>query len=312
MASPQGGFSRFCSTSEPVGRASEPAGRTSEPAGRALKPGGGPRGRDRRKQKKEKEREREREREEEKEEEEEEKEEKVGKKAKREKQPEKRRLKTLRSSKERTKVVKGTHQNKRNKGEKTKEAKVGNKISDKSDEEEQEGIETDKEGNASDEVEEDDEDNEEESSEESDEDSDDEKIYAHFSALIKTIEDTCKKQKIPVPTKRLTNIAACLSKHLPMCYTNGFRSKDDRFFLSVINGTMSYKKSTLDTIEFPLEKLLASLTLSTESLFKFLKARNKHVACYTRDEKYFLRKLVRLSDIFIKNIPCKKIRELCT
>ena len=189
----------------------------------------------------------------------------------------------------------------------TVKGKRRNKETDK----EQEGLESDEDKDASDAIEEDSGDDEDRSSEGGN-DSDDEKIYAHFFSLIKTIQDTCKKQKIPVPTRRLTDITAGLSRYLSVCHTNGFRSKDDKFFLSVVSGTMSYKKSTLDTIEFPLEKLLASLTLSTESLFKFLKARNKNVACYTRDEKYFLRKLVRLSDIFIRNIPCKKIRELCT
>ena len=122
---------------------------------------------------------------------------------------------------------------------------------------------------------------------------------------------TCKNHKIPVPTKRLKSIAQNISQYLSVCVSYGFKSRDNRFLLHVKNGQMICQKSSLSTIHFPLDKLLATLTLSTESLFKFLKAQNKKVACYTSDEKFFIRKLVRLSDIFIKNIPCKKIRELC-
>ena len=122
---------------------------------------------------------------------------------------------------------------------------------------------------------------------------------------------TCKKHKIPVPSKRLRSIAQSITQYLPTCVPYGFKSRDDKFFLRVKDGQMGCRKNSISTISFPVNKLLASLTLSTESLFRFLKATNKKVACYTMDEKFFIRKLVRQSDIYINTIPCKKIRELC-
>ena len=152
-----------------------------------------------------------------------------------------------------------------------------------------------------------------EEGEEEEIDNDDKGIYAHFSGLIEEIENLCRLNRVPIPSNRLRDIATRLSSYLSVCVAKGFRSRDSKFVLSVKREKLVYKRSgKMSDIEFPMDKLLATLTLSTESLFKFLKARSKKVTCYTPHEKFFIRKLVRLSDIFIKNIPCKKIRELCT
>ena len=144
-------------------------------------------------------------------------------------------------------------------------------------------------------------------------DSDDDRINAHFFGLIDEIEDTCARNRVPVPSRRLRDIATRLSNYLSVCVAKGFRSQDSKFVLSVKREELVYKRSgKLSDIKFPMDKLLATLTLSTESLFRFLKASNKKVTCYTPHKKFFIRKLVRLSDIFIRSIPCKKIRELCT
>ena len=155
--------------------------------------------------------------------------------------------------------------------------------------------------------------NDEELDDDEDQDSNDEEgPHVHFLALTNKIEQTCKRHKIPVPTKRLKNIIEILTKYLPISVQNGFRSDDNKFALSIKGQKLMYKEAGRSTVSFPLIKLLATLTLSTESLFKFLKAYNRKVVSYTSNEKLFIRKLVRLSDIFIKNIPCKRIRDLCT
>ena len=173
-----------------------------------------------------------------------------------------------------------------------------------------------------DENDEDDDDEEEDESEEEGEEEEDDEEEGDNDAKEKTstlirrsigiMKNVCTKAGLTFPIERVTNLWLALRKYLIMSSPEGPESADRRFHLSH-EGFLHFHGRFKD-ITLPLNKVLASLTLSQTNLFKYVVERGKkdnRPARYTNDEKYLIKNLVRLANLRKSQIPCLKIRAFC-
>ena len=126
-----------------------------------------------------------------------------------------------------------------------------------------------------------------------------------WTESIKNIKSICRKNKMICPYKKLIQARGYLSSFV----STKIGRKAGAFRL-MKNGTLVYtNKKTMQ--KFSLTKLLATLSFRTDSLFQFLNLYQPPVRPYSRQERFFIKTLVKASSFPIHAIPSQKVQSLC-
>ena len=120
---------------------------------------------------------------------------------------------------------------------------------------------------------------------------------------------TCSNAKITIPRRNLVMVQKRLTRYFSEKCDIGFESKDRRFVL-----TPQYRlkfQSRTKEISMPLYKAFATLVLERADLFNYLSGKKSNVTKFTKNDKFLLKNLVRLSRINISSIPSNDVRKFC-
>ena len=115
-----------------------------------------------------------------------------------------------------------------------------------------------------------------------------------------------------ITRKRLNRVAKHVRDFFPYKLKNGHESRDRRFILKT-NGDLIFNHDNRGK-NTTLLRLLSALTFTRNKLFRVLKysnARGKVIA-FSQEEKSVIRAFVKSSELNINNIPCSRIKSLCT
>ena len=126
----------------------------------------------------------------------------------------------------------------------------------------------------------------------------------------------CKTHRIALQhssNKRIISITKTMTKYFSLTIKDGYLESVDRRFTLSPHGLVIYQHDTKE-IKMSILKLIASLTLTTSKLFRFLTstAYPQKLKQYSSSEKLCIRSFVRLTGISRRCIPCLQVRTLCT
>ena len=117
--------------------------------------------------------------------------------------------------------------------------------------------------------------------------------------------------------KHINYVTKKIKKYFKINLKTGFESGDRRFKLKSSQNTNQKNlifNSDSGQKSMSLGRLLTSLTLSNNKLYKFLdgtKIKGQSIQAYGNNEKLIIKAFVRLAGITIKSIPSLKVRKLC-
>ena len=116
--------------------------------------------------------------------------------------------------------------------------------------------------------------------------------------------------------KHIDYVTKKMKKYFAIGLKTGFESKDRRFKLKSTKNTNKNLVFNSDSGQksMSIGRLLTSLTLSNNKLYKYLEAtriKGQNIQAYENNEKLIIKTFVRLAGITIKSIPSLKVRKLC-